>query len=284
LGLVSGCLSLQDLPVKLPLEDHAGDVCAKAMRGHRIAPLEAAKRAGLASMDVDAVTEGRAGVETYRALAPVLHLHADSLCALAGKRWAPEPVSVEGLVQLNLPCDDMQVNVFIVFDPTTQDAVVFDTAASPALVHEKIRSLGCRVRRILLTHEHWDHVEGADELARLCGAPVEAIRGANLEGVTEFEDGAQWKIGSLSVRALFTPGHAVAGATFLVTGLARPVAIVGDTLFAGSAGGARSGFAEALRIVRERILSLPGETILASGHGPLTTVAEENAHNPFFAR
>jgi len=60
-------------------------------------------------------------------------------------------------------------------------------------------------------------------------------------------------------------------------------AVVGDALFAGSMGGPNTSYADCLRTNREEILSLPPETILCSGHGPLTTVALERAHNPFFA-
>ncbi|MGE9296459.1 MAG: MBL fold metallo-hydrolase, partial [Puniceicoccales bacterium] len=62
-----------------------------------------------------------------------------------------------------------------------------------------------------------------------------------------------------------------------------PVAIVGDALFAGSIGGVRANYHGALKMIRERVLSLPGETILCPGHGPITTVAEELQHNPYFA-
>jgi glyoxylase-like metal-dependent hydrolase (beta-lactamase superfamily II) len=61
------------------------------------------------------------------------------------------------------------------------------------------------------------------------------------------------------------------------------VAAVGDALFAGSIGGGQISWADALRTTRDEILSLPNETVLAPGHGPLTTVAEEKAHNPCFA-
>jgi glyoxylase-like metal-dependent hydrolase (beta-lactamase superfamily II) len=77
--------------------------------------------------------------------------------------------------------------------------------------------------------------------------------------------------------------HADGGITYVVRGLAHPVAIVGDAIFAGSMGGGKVSYADALRTTRSEILSLPDETILASGHGPLTTVAEQKAHNPFFA-
>jgi glyoxylase-like metal-dependent hydrolase (beta-lactamase superfamily II) len=67
-----------------------------------------------------------------------------------------------------------------------------------------------------------------------------------------------------------------------VRGLARPVAIVGDAIFAGSMGGGGISYADALRTNREEILSLSDDTIVCPGHGPMTTVGEEKRNNPFF--
>ena len=69
----------------------------------------------------------------------------------------------------------------------------------------------------------------------------------------------------------------------VITGLARPLAVVGDALFAGSLGGAPGAYAEQLDNTAQKILTLPGDTLVAPGHGPLTTVAAERAHNPFFS-
>ena len=71
--------------------------------------------------------------------------------------------------------------------------------------------------------------------------------------------------------------------TYVVTGLARPIAIVGDSLFAGSMGGGNVSYQDALRTNLEKILTLPNETIICPGHGPMTTVGEEKQNNPFFA-
>jgi glyoxylase-like metal-dependent hydrolase (beta-lactamase superfamily II) len=72
------------------------------------------------------------------------------------------------------------------------------------------------------------------------------------------------------------------GITFVVEGLERPVAIVGDAIFAGSMGGGMISYEDALRTNREKIMALSDVTILCPGHGPLTTVLEEKTNNPFF--
>jgi hydroxyacylglutathione hydrolase len=65
--------------------------------------------------------------------------------------------------------------------------------------------------------------------------------------------------------------------------LPRPIAVVGDSIFAGSMGGGNVSYKEAIKNNVEKILTLPDETIICPGHGPMTTVGEEKAHNPFFA-
>ena len=80
-----------------------------------------------------------------------------------------------------------------------------------------------------------------------------------------------------------TSGHSRGGITYVISGLPRRIAVVGDAMFAGSMGGGLVSYQEALRTNREQILTLPDNTILCCGHGPLTTVGEEKLHNPFFS-
>ena len=68
----------------------------------------------------------------------------------------------------------------------------------------------------------------------------------------------------------------------MISGLEKPVAIVGDAVFASSMGGGGISYPDALRTNHAEILTLPDATVLCPGHGPLTTVGEEKAHNPFF--
>ncbi len=92
-------------------------------------------------------------------------------------------------------------------------------------------------------------------------------------------------LGSLRITNRDTPGHAEDGVTYVIGTWgddAPHVAIVGDAIFAGSMGGAPQHSALAKQKVREQILTLPADTLICPGHGPLTTVAEEKAHNPFF--
>jgi glyoxylase-like metal-dependent hydrolase (beta-lactamase superfamily II) len=98
-----------------------------------------------------------------------------------------------------------------------------------------------------------------------------------------FFAGRSFQVGSLNVDTLLTSGHAAGGVTFFIQGLSKTLAVVGDSLFAGSMGGGMVSYADALRNNRQQILTLPDATIICPGHGPLTTVGEQKDANPFFA-
>jgi glyoxylase-like metal-dependent hydrolase (beta-lactamase superfamily II) len=99
-----------------------------------------------------------------------------------------------------------------------------------------------------------------------------------------FKENAHFHIGTLAIKSLLTAGHSPGLTTFFVTGLSWPIAVVGDSIFASSMGGSPDHFADQYRNNKEKILTLPRDTVLACGHGPLTTLAQEKQHNPFFAR
>ena len=89
-------------------------------------------------------------------------------------------------------------------------------------------------------------------------------------------------MGDIHLNALHTYGHSVGGITYVIDGLPCPVAIVGDALFAGSMGGGMVSYQDALRNNREKIMTLPDQTIICPGHGPMSTIGEEKKYNPFF--
>ena len=141
---------------------------------------------------------------------------------------------------------------------------------------------------IFLTHTHSDHVAALEGLRDL-GADVfvpERERDA-VPGAVPAMEGQRWTLGELKVDARLTRGHTVGGLTYVVEIASTPprLAVVGDALFAASQGGVPAElYAEALRLNREHILSLPEDTILCPGHGPLSTVGQERRHNPFYAK
>jgi glyoxylase-like metal-dependent hydrolase (beta-lactamase superfamily II) len=104
-----------------------------------------------------------------------------------------------------------------------------------------------------------------------------------LEGAQALTSEERFELGELRIDLLQTSGHSLGGITYWVRGLQRPVAIVGDAIFAGSMGGGMVSYEDALRNNREQILTLLDTTIICPGHGPLTTVGQEKSGNPFFA-
>lgn len=179
------------------------------------------------------------------------------------------------------PFGDMTVNSFLIHDPITRAAAAFDTGSDCDGMLETAAKLDLRVTDVYLTHSHGDHIYDLDRLVEKTRA--RAWTSEPVDGAMKFEPGREFQIGHLRVSTVLTFGHSEHGVTYFVEGLARPLAIVGDALFAGSMGGGRVSHADALRTTREGILTLPSETIVCPGHGPLTTVASELAHNPFFA-
>lgn len=265
--------------MSLPLEDLFNDVICKAQNGLGFTTEALALAAGVDQAALEALRDGAVDKALISRVAPTLQLHGPSLISLAEQAWKPAPVSLVGLEQFNTTFGDMTVNAYLVYDPTTRDAAVFDTGASAACIVERLTALGLHLRQLFLTHTHADHVA---DIASLDAPEVWVSEREPHPGATTFTPGATWQLGSLTIESRSTWGHSKGGTTFVVRGLEHPVAIVGDAVFAGSMGGGKVSFADALITNRKEIFSLPDDTVIAPGHGPFTTVGEEKAHNPFY--
>jgi hydroxyacylglutathione hydrolase len=272
---------------KIPLEDNVTDVLGKAQRGLRFSDINLAARARVSAADLAAAQRGEANDDLLRVLAVPLGLGGDALVELAHHRWyPPQPAFHTGFAVFNTAFGDMTVNSYVVWDHKTRQAAAFDTGASAAPMLDVIRAEQLTVRHVFLTHTHEDHIADLATLARETGADVWSgeREPAPHPGAQVFKENAYFHLGGLAIKTLATWGHSPGQTTYLVTGLSWPVAIVGDALFACSMGGSRDHYRDQYRNNKAKILSLPGETVLAPGHGPLTTVANERVHNPFFAR
>jgi hydroxyacylglutathione hydrolase len=267
----------------IPLEDNVSDVIGKAQRGLGISDSQLAERAGVSADKVRSLRAGNLDDETLDPIAPALKLSSAGLRKLASGKWDPVE-EIAGLAQFNTTYHDMTVNAYLVWDPATRDAVAFDTGADCGGMLTRIDREKLNVRLILLTHAHPDHVADLRRLKNATDAPVYISDLEAEEGAQSIAEGKRFKAGSLKIEARLTSGHSPGGITYVVTGLARPVAVVGDSLFAGSMGGGNVSYEDALRNNREKILTLPDETIVCPGHGPLTTVGKEKRDNPFFAK
>ncbi len=267
----------------IPLEDNFTDIIGKAQRGLGISDSQLAEKSGVNLDRIRAVHEGKAERATIERIAPVLQLNGPALGNLAEGKFQPKELQLDGLAQFNTPYHDMQVNAYLVWDPATREAVAFDSGATCAGMLEFASKNELAIKLILLTHAHPDHVADLDRLAQANGAPVYLSSREKSRRAQAIEEGRNFAIGNLQIESRLTWGHSPGGMTFVVRGLARPVAIVGDSLFAGSMGGGNVSYHDAVENNRRKILILPDETVLCPGHGPLTTVGEEKEHNPFFA-
>ena len=198
-------------------------------------------------------------------------------------------------------------NMYFLWDEASHDAVVIDPGMmrdeERKMVSDFIEGQELNVKHVLLTHLHLDHVTGARWLADKTGADVcasaqDAQLGLELpEQVAQFHlkieaepltidhelaDGDTIPLGEEMIQVLHVPGHSPGGLAFYLP--QSGLLISGDTIFNGSVGRTDlmgGDMAQLINSIREKILTLPDETVIASGHGPTTTIADEKRCNPF---
>jgi len=273
------------------LEDHLGDIVRKARDMSRVSAAVAAAAAGISESQLAALEEtgNAAGLRiNFAALAKAIGLNPQKLEGIA-KGWLPGPKDLSIWRELRpfTTADDegITVNSYLVWDEVNRDAALFDTGldATPAL--KRLEENHLVLRHIFFTHSHWDHVDALPKI-REAWPKAKLHSGSKNAPVDQRNKPSEIiHLGGLRITHRETPGHADDGVTYLVGNWeddAPHVAIVGDTIFAGSMGRGNDSWDLARQKVREQILSLPPDTLLCPGHGPLTTVAEEKEHNPFF--
>lgn len=267
----------------IALEDNFSDVLGKAQRGMGLSDTQLAEKARVSSQKIKQLREGEFDELALLRVAGALGLAARALCELATGEWRPEKVEMEGLAQISTHYHNMLVNAYLLWSSSSREAIAFDTGADSQPMLDLAAKKNLTVKLILLTHAHPDHIADLKRLQKNTGAPVHISSREPTDGATAIEEGKDFHVGKLQVTSRLTWGHSPGGMTYVVEGLKHRVAIVGDSLFAGSMGGGSVSYEDALKNNIEKVLSLPDDTILCPGHGPMTTVGEENLHNPFFA-
>ena len=271
------------------LEDHLGDVVRKARAMSNVSAETAAAAAGLTPPELAALEESGKVTKplNFVTLAQTLGLHAAKLEQLANG-WLPSEKDLSlwcELRPITTSAQGITVNCYLVWDEVSREAALFDTGWEAGPILELLAENQLQLRHIFFTHTHEDHIAALGGIrekfpkARLHssskGAPVDQRNRTN-----DFIH-----LGSLRLTNRDTPGHAEDGMTYIIGGWpedAPHVAIVGDAIFAGSIGRGNQSWDLAKTKVCEQIFSLPPDTLLCPGHGPLTTIDEEKAHNPFF--
>ena len=270
----------------IPIEDNFNDVIAKAQRGYGITDADLAARAEVSAEDLAAVKAGEPRLAVIRRLARHLQLSPDALEVLAKKEAYPRaPVFPRGFALFNTRHEDMTVNNYLVWDDKTRDAAVIDTGADASELLDIVSANRIRVKQVLLTHTHEDHVAALANIVDATRAEVWSHEREPLDfpGAKTFADYAYFHLGVIAIKCLPTWGHSPGQTTFYVQGLSWPLALCGDSLFSASVGGSPTHFREQIKNTRARIFSLPKDTVIGPGHGPLTTLAHERKYNPFFA-
>jgi len=277
---------------KPQLEDELGDVLEKAARHSKLTTEQLAIESRVDLPKIQDALDYRPELTQAEIgrLAQVLDLNEVGLNALAQGAY-PEaelsslPFSVH---PLRMPFGVGVANAYVV-STGGDTALLFDTGASHAALHRAWPKRIEEVESVFVTHYEAEHIGGLEEVLRETGLThfygPPSGRWPRCHGLGEKEKVNYEKI---SVTALSTPGHAAEHNCYLVQSTAQPKAasllISGDLIFAGSLGGGYFCCQRLLTHSRRVLDLLPDDTVIAPGHGPLTTAANERRFNPFLAR
>jgi glyoxylase-like metal-dependent hydrolase (beta-lactamase superfamily II) len=215
-------------------------------------------------------------------------LNEVGLCALGSGRY---PVANIGVLPfsiwpLRMPHGIGVANAYLVAECGSARALLFDTGAGiDALVAVWPRSIRT-LEAVFLTHVEPEHTGGLCEVVARFDAPAACVP---LHAVAPcgsgIADGEKRQFGALEVTAFATPGHAAAHNCYFVRSLAAPqapgVLVSGDLVFAGSVGGAYFSHEQLHSSLKRMLAMVPPQTVIAPGHGPLTTAENELRFNPF---
>jgi len=275
------------MSVRPQLEDELGDVLEKALRNAGMSPEDLALTTGIdlqRILDAEDYRYDLSCVELQR-IAAALGLNEVGVCALGEDRYPlPRlPALAFPLHVLSFPYGIGRVNCFVA---TSAEALVVDTGNDPDALNAHWPA-GAVPGVIFITHWDREHARGIDALlARNPRARIVAPSTGPLARTVESPgEGETIEAAGFSVRVLRTPGHtALHNAYHLLPppGATGPgVLFSGDLVFAGSLGGALHCCRSLLREARRILEAVPPDTIVAPGHGPLTTAATELRFNPF---
>jgi glyoxylase-like metal-dependent hydrolase (beta-lactamase superfamily II) len=199
------------------------------------------------------------------------------------------------------PVGPVGANCYIFGDDAAREAFVIDPGDEPDRILEALRALRVKTLAIVNTHGHFDHIQAVEAVRGATGAPFwihEAERDVLAQGPARAKmmfgldlppspvpdrwlvEGDRLAVGSLTLVVRHTPGHSPGGVCLVGDGMA----VVGDTLFAGSIGRTDlpgADMATLLASIARVLLPLPDATVCYPGHGPSTTMGEEKRTNPF---
>ncbi|MDE6974417.1 MAG: MBL fold metallo-hydrolase [Lachnospiraceae bacterium] len=194
-----------------------------------------------------------------------------------------------------------QTNCYFVYEEGKDQALLFDPADKGSYIYSALKDKGFTVGAILLTHGHFDHIWGVEEVRELSGAKVYAYekekelcedaslnvsKGAGRACVVKADqyvkDGGEITEAGITCRLLATPGHTAGSCCYYFE--ADKILISGDTLFQESVGRTdlpTGSMGTLVRSVKDKLFPLPDEVKVYPGHGEATTIGHEKKYNPF---
>jgi hydroxyacylglutathione hydrolase len=206
------------------------------------------------------------------------------------------------MIRETFPVGLLHCNCSILGDETSREAIVVDPGYDIPRILALLAKHQLSVKQIIVTHAHIDHIASAQSLKQITGAPI-LYNEADLPLVAMMGLQATWidvavptvlppdhspadgeivAVNGIGAEIIYTPGHTEGSLCLYIP--AEGLLLAGDTLFAGGVGrtdlpGGNSR--ELFTSIRERLLPLPGPTVVVPGHGGETTIAEERRSNPF---
>jgi hydroxyacylglutathione hydrolase len=209
------------------------------------------------------------------------------------------------MIRETFPVGMLQCNCTVLGDEMSKQAIVVDPGAEIAQIVAVLAKHGLRLKQIVVTHAHFDHIAGAQELKRMTGAPISfnqadlplaamlneqpawvGLKVAPMDELPELDidlkDGGPVGVEGFAGLVLLTPGHTQGSLCLWFP--EQELLLAGDTLFAGGVGRTDlpgGDWRQLLRSIQDRLLGLPEQTVVVPGHGGETTVGTEREHNPF---
>lgn len=204
-----------------------------------------------------------------------------------------------GLVLKRITVGLLASNAYIIADQESREALLLDAGGEPETLLAALKQEGLRLKAIVATHGHFDHVLAVDALRKETGAPfylhgsdapilasmqqrVKQLLGLEVGPPPRVDyyvkEGDEFKVGPYAFKVLHTPGHSPGSICLLGNGLL----FSGDTLFAGSVGRTDTpggNFPLLADSITRKLFTLPDDTRVYPGHGPDTTIGQEKATN-----